>query len=667
MSPAGFDTTLFHFINGHLANKPLDAVMVFASKSSYLLIIPIALLFLITAKKRGEVLLIFLIALASFALSDWAGSMLKTAIGRVRPCAELAGVRLLVGCSGSFSMPSNHAANAFAVLAPFWLLSASRLRHLMLGSAVLIAVSRVYVGVHYPSDVLAGAFLGSAAGLAVTGFFLWSLKKEARRGALIIFLFAVTLFRVYYIQSGPMELSPDEAHYWLWSKNLDTGYYSKGPAIAYLIRAGTILWGDTELGVRFLAPFLSLLGSVILYRLGSLLHDEQVGFHSAILFQVVPLFSTFGVVMTIDAPFVFFWILSLFLVFRASSAESLPRWLLAGLAVGMGLLTKFTMAFLPLSALLWMLSTEKGRRELSGARPYLGLALSLLVVLPLVLWNIEHEFVNLRHNIGHANIKDGLSVSPAWLLNFLGSQLGVVTPLLFAMIVYALLRQRKADPLSFWFAVPTLGFFLIKSLQGKVQANWAMAGYITGLIAFSSVFLKDINRAAKWKKTLVGLAVGIALLVSAAAHYPGILGLPAKLDPSARLRGWKALAAEVDRLAASLEKQNAPFFILSDSYQVSSELAFYMKGQPATYCANLGRRMNQFDLWPGFHDKRHQNSVFVKIGDSEMPEELINAFARNEKHLFVAYEKGGTKALRQYSIFLCYDFQGMEKKDFKRF
>jgi undecaprenyl-diphosphatase len=636
--------------------------MVFLTKKYHLLMIPLWAFILVRERYDRRVLMATAAAMASFGLSDWMGHMLKDAVGRIRPCEALDGVRLLVGCGGSPSMPSNHAANSFALAVPLFMSARSRLKYLFVLIAALVAYSRVYVGVHYPSDVLAGALLGAFIGSAVTMFMAWSFGKGAKKGFLFVFLAAITLFRFYYIRQGVLELSFDEAHYWEWARRPDIGYYSKGPLIAYLIRAGTFLFGNTEFGVRFFAPVLSLLGSLLLYRLGSLLHDEDTGVWSAFLFQAIPLFAAYGVIMTIDAPFVFFWILGLLLFYRACAINTLPEWLLLGLAAGLGLLAKFTMAFFPVSALLYLVFSRADRRKLLSPGPYAGLALGLLLLVPLVLWNMDHGWVTFRHNIGHAQLQKGLTFSPASFAEFLGSQLGVVTPLVFLMMLYAALRQRKEGPFSFWFFIPTLIFFVLKSLQGKVQANWAMAGYLTGIIAFSSVFLKDFGRSGRAKRALVATAIGLAVIVTAVSFYPGALGIPPQLDPSARLRGWKALAIHLDGGAIpELGKKGKPFFIFSDRYQVSSELAFYLKGQPASYCVNLGRRMNQYDLWPGFHGLVNHNALFVTIGDSELPEKLRAVFKGHEKRSFEVLEKG--RLLRRYSIFLCYGFKGMKKEE----
>jgi undecaprenyl-diphosphatase len=209
--------------------------------------------------------------------------------------------------------------------------------------------------------------------------------------------------------------------------------------------------------------------------------------------------------------------------------------------------------------------------------------------------------------------------------------------------------------------LPTLVFFLLKSLQGKVQANWALPAYISG------IGLLGIELATGWGKygrlrrgTVYGGFV-LAVLLTALSHYPSLVDLPPKLDPSSRLRGWEELGIEVTRITAELER---PFFIFSDRYQITSELAFYVKGHPVTYCINRGRRMNQYDLWPGFHELKGYNAVFVTYGDT-MPEDLIPLFDRIEKRVFRVKE--GEQLLRTYTILIGQGFRGMKKRTIERF
>ena len=174
-------TQVLLFINHSLENAAFDVLMPALSQKGYLLVVPFLLAMHAQAIKRtnkeGKSFLTaavwtFLIACAATYLSGFVEDALKEAIARVRPCRAMADIRLLVPCPTSFSMPSGHAISSFAFAAPLFYLTrdyiimAGRLYPLILAS--LIAFSRVYLGVHYPTDVLAGAILGSAIGLSLS-------------------------------------------------------------------------------------------------------------------------------------------------------------------------------------------------------------------------------------------------------------------------------------------------------------------------------------------------------------------------------------------------------------------------------------------------------------------------------------------------------------------
>ncbi|MGO9016040.1 MAG: glycosyltransferase family 39 protein [Dissulfurispiraceae bacterium] len=701
------DKRIFFLINRGITNPLLDGLMSFLSQRGYALLIPFALyLFWIAYKEDNKrsgfdisaVLRIAVVSTCAVLLSDWMGNEIKNAIMRVRPCNALEDVRLILGCTQSGSFPSNHAANSFAYALPLFYLTRNhlglpaRLYPFMLAS--LVALSRVYVGVHYPTDIVAGALLGTTVSLlliVIYKFILRRYKTSPETTLLFAGLAAISVFRIYYILHGPLDLSPDEAHYWEWSRRLDLSYYSKGPMIAYLIYLGTHLFGNTVFGIRVLAIIFSAVSSIYIFKLVNIMYgndyldhnsmtpqrsarQRSAALQAAFAFQAIPLFSAFGVLFTIDSPFTFFWIVSLYIFYKAISEGSKRQWMtwiFLGLALGFGMLTKYTMAFFTLCGLLLLLFSDK-RSLLKTPMPYIAFVVSMLVFSPVIIWNAQHDWMTLRHTAGQAHIADGFTLTLKSFFEFLGSQIGIITPLFFCLIIYALFKLFFSDrafqsKFLFYFSIPVLSFFLLKALQGKVEANWAMFGYITGIIAAARFSINDHSHT---RRVFFSICIGFALLLTVISHYPSIVRLPQNLDPSARLRGWKELGIEVSKLSEQTPNRSV-YLLFSDSYQMASELAFYVQGNPETFSINLGRRMDQYDLWPDINDRaaelRRQtgpqavgavNGIFVQSGNRDMPPVVARAFDHYSKNLFSVYEHG--RILRQYSIFICYNFKNLK-------
>ena len=143
-----------------------------------------------------------------------------------------------------------------------------------------------------------------------------------------MFLALVTVFRLWYCTQ--LELVGDEAYYWLWSKHLDYGYFSKGPGVAWTIALGAWLFGDTVLGIRFFAVLLAAGTSALIFVLARALFSELVAWSCVLLGAIVPLFAVGSILMTIDPLSVFFWSLTAVLFWRAKDEASVRWWILTG-------------------------------------------------------------------------------------------------------------------------------------------------------------------------------------------------------------------------------------------------------------------------------------------------------------------------------------------------
>ncbi len=520
----------------------------------------------------------------------------------------------------------------------------------------------------------------------------------------------ITIFRIWYIWHGSFNLSPDEAHYWEWSRRLDFSYYSKGPGVAYIIAFFTKIGGNNELSVRIGAVIIAAIVSLTLYILArDIFNSERAGFFAGLLPSITPLYAAGSVLMTTDAPFIMFWGLAIYFFKKAVMEERITNyellitnlnselrtpnskfyWYLTGIVIGLGLLSKYTMALIYPCLFLFLLFSKEDRFQLKKKEPYIAFIISLVIFSPVIIWNIQHDFVTLRHTMGQVHTERGLSLSIASAAEFLGSQLGVLTPFVFLAVMYGVLKagiigfkQRQRDYLLLFFtSMPAFLFFLAKSLQAEVEANWAAPAYFTAFACIGiyacPVMPSNGNGIYKcfYGKKLVKLGFAIMLvtgfLATAITYFPGILKLTGVNDieakaPINRIIAWKELGLKVGDIYNSMVK-NKETFIFSDTYQMTSELAFYVPDTPVTYNVNLSnRRMNQYDIWGGLNLLKGKDAVYVKGGDAELDIVVEDAFESCEREpLFKAYRND--LIVRRATIFRCYNFKGMDNKEIRTY
>ncbi len=464
------DTDLFRFINHSLVNPVFDWIM--PRMAGHPLFLPVVLLagFLLLWKggRRGRIF-VLLLAMGIGLTDGIVCNSIKKLVGRPRPCAALADTRALIGCGQAGSMPSSHAANWSAAAVVFFVFYRRSWR-VMAPMAATIAFSRVYNGVHYPSDRVAGVVLGGgSAGPPIQGAIVfWSWKgrpwftflwrdmpslicTEARAAPsgsdekvpggedagqwlrLGYVVIATSLvFRLAYIGSGTIELSKDEAYQWLWSKHLALSYYSKPPGIALIQFAGTHLWRDTTFGVRFFSPMFAALLSLVMLRFMAREVGARQGFLLLLIVTCAPLMSLGTILMTIDPPLVLCWTLAMIAGWRAIQPDGRIRhWLLAGVAAGLGFLSKYTALYLVVCWALFFLLWKPARVHLRKPGPYLLLLVLGVSTIPVILWNSQHDWITAQHVAHNAGMEAKWKPTLRFFGEFLGIEACLLNPVFF--------------------------------------------------------------------------------------------------------------------------------------------------------------------------------------------------------------------------------------------
>ncbi len=716
------DVGVFRCVNSLASrNDFADEVMRFCAGNIFFapLLILVAILAVWKGGIRGRICL--LVAVVLLSLGDpliW--NMIKHAVSRDRPFLQLDGVHLLVGRGSSGSMPSAHAANWFAATMILFLYYRRSIRF-MLPLALIVGFSRVYCGVHFPSDVLAGAILGAGYGVAGVWAlnFLWQLIGKKffplwhqhlpsllqpklasvsspsppsdggegrgeetthwlRLGYVIIFI--LLFARLAYIAGDTIELSGDEAYYWMWSKHPALSYFSKPLLIACTHLLGTTLFGDTAFGVRFFSPVIAAALSFVLLRFFARNGHARAGFWLVLIVTTTPMLAAGAVLMTIDPLSVLFWTAAMLAGWRAIQENSTTRhWLWVGLWMGLGFLSKYTALFQFLSFALLFALWPPARKQLKRAGPYLAVLITLICTLPVLIWNSQHGWITVSHVADDAKAGEGWN--PA-VIQFLSEEAGVLHPVFFLAMIWAAVafwRRGRNDPLKTYFfsmGAPLFLCYFLYSFHSRIQPNWIVPAVVP-LFCLMTLFWGDkMKSGAAWAKSVFAAALIVGAFAVTILHDTDLTGklfkasLPGHADPLQRVRGWREAARIVGEARQNLfEKEGLPVFIIGNHYATAAEISFHLPeartnvpAAPLVFSLLGAKTNNQFYFWPGYKDRKGHNAIFardisLKRENPKPPPKELTAQFKSVTELGVFNVKHRKTVIRRIQIFACRDLQ----------
>jgi len=414
-------------------------------------------------------------------------------------------------------------------------------------------------------------------------------------------------------------LVPDEAYYWIWSRHLQISYLDHPPVIAYLIRLGTLLLGNTELGVRCLAGVMTA-GTVLILTLTArrIVPSARAASFVPLVLLLSPMVAVIGSIMTVDVPACFFQagaLCAALMIFSPFPSSGLRRaqssrtpgegesgragkyyWIAFGISLGLALDSKYTSILLGIAVLLALISCPEGRRQFRTPWPWLAALIAAAIFSPVLIWNAQHHWASFVFQLHHGTT-GGDSSSFKNLLDYVGGQFAICTPVLLIICIAALIiySRRKDNPpqvriLLFSAAAPLL-FFAVSALRRRPEANWPMFAYFPAILLFACYLAEEWGRRRVfWAE----VAIKIALMGTLIIHFPELIW---KISPKIgspqwdQLFGWRDLAEkQVDPL-----RIGSPVF--AADYGYASELSFYLPGQPEVRPLPDPTRLTAFDYF----------------------------------------------------------------------
>lgn len=479
-----------------------------------------------------------------------------------------------------------------------------------------------------------------------------NLQKRAWLGAFAAALLALLLVRILALAVNGTDLFFDEAQYWYWSLEPAFGYYSKPPLIAWLIRLSTDSCGLSEFCIRLPSPFLHTATAVAVFWIGQQLYDFKVGVLAGLAYATLPGVSVSAGIISTDVPLLLFWALTLGAFVRMMQV---PAWwpsLLFGLAFGFGLNAKYAMAWFIVCLVVYLVMTPERRGLLRDARLYLGLGLGVLMIVPNLVWNLDHKFATFSHTADNAKW-GGALFHPDKAAEFFGAQFGVFGPILFAallVITWRACRQRlpDADRLLLAFCLPLVAIITVQAFLSRAHANWAAVAYVAATVLVVATMMRDA--AWIWLKTSFGVHLIMVVLLIVGVAAAGRIALPIGPDPFARTLGWEEIAKATQEKLQEARERGQPFStVITDDRPVTAELLYYMRNDPTPIRAwrEGGRPRDHFELMQPFTGSDGPVLLVSTVGErSSVIRSFENSVALGQQDV-----PAGPSASRRVSFF----------------
>jgi 4-amino-4-deoxy-L-arabinose transferase-like glycosyltransferase len=435
---------------------------------------------------------------------------------------------------------------------------------------------------------------------------------------LIIFILALLVAQLIANAFARTDLVFNEAQYWSWSRELDFGYFSKPPLIAWLIRGTSELCGNSEACLRSFPPVLNAISTWFVFLTGRVLYGARVGFWSAIVFATLPLIAFLAASVTPDAPLLLLWATALYLWTVLIERKSMAWSMLLGLAVGVGLFAKYAMIYFPLCMACQAIVSAEARDALRDRRGLVILLVALIVIAPNLYWNYVQGFVTF----------DATANSAGWgrqaehlthFVRFLLSQFLVYGPVLFFIVLWitvATIRGRADSRVTdsrvvmlLAFSVPILFLITVQSLISRTHASWTAAIAPAASILVTA-WLLERRRRILFGATVATNALATSAMLIGPALPPGVF--PTNYDPFLRMSGWEDVAASVRRKLA----QDGYRALAVDARDLAAELLYYLRDNnvPLYVIKNLNKApTNHFELTRPYRPGAPEPVLFVSL------------------------------------------------------
>lgn len=459
----------------------------------------------------------------------------------------------------------------------------------------------------------------------------------------------------------------EEAYYWNYGEHLDFGYFDHPPMVGLLIKASVSLFGIHEFSVHLPALICWVGTAFFIFKLTELI-TRGAGQYAVMLFSVLPFFFMQSVVTTPDPAVMVCWSAALYYLYRALVLDESRCWYIAGIWLGLGLLSKYTIVLLALPIFLYMCFVPAARSWFIRKEPYFCAFIALLFFSPVIYWNATHEWVSFAfQTVQRFNSSDVFS-----LHKFIGLALFVMTPagvwqlwqLFHKKELKAASLNLKTQRFLQLFTFLPLSFFGVYSFTHLVKFDWIGPGLLA-ILPWFAVLCHNVNQSIfqyprrNWFITAAVLLFFYVGLISVMTF-----GIPETVQQKflTRYFSWYDLTEDFHAVAKQVEFETntTPIFAPLDTYNISSELSFYQamlatEGKIKKTYSVVGRHIFNYEslmykYW--FNGENLSNKTLILISpeltDFDMPGVKIRVIERSPTRVIWSHSQRGVGKIQPF-------------------